>query len=135
MLRFTFDASQDNSMPIWSPDGSRIVFGSLRNGKWGLYQKPANGTGREELLVESDLPKMPMSWSPDGKFIVYWVNDPKTGADQWVLPLTGDRKPLPFLQSPFNGSRSADLTGREVDRLYSNETGRNRNIRPALPER
>ena len=37
--RFTFDATQDNSMPIWSPDGSRIAFGSRRNGKWGLYVK------------------------------------------------------------------------------------------------
>src|SRR5215813_12987614 len=45
--------------------------------------------------------KMPMSWSPDGKFIVYWLNDPKTNADQWVLPLAGDRKPFPILQTPF----------------------------------
>jgi len=103
MLRLTFDASQDNSMPIWSPDGSRIVFGSLRDGKWGLYQKSANGTGRDELLVESDLPKVPMSWSPDGKFIVYWVRDVKTGrSDEWILPLAGDRKPFAFLQAPFD---------------------------------
>ena len=29
--RLTFDASQENSQPIWSADGSRIVFGSRRN--------------------------------------------------------------------------------------------------------
>ena len=125
MLRFTFDASQDNSMPIWSPDGSRIVFGSLRNGKWGLYQKPANGTGREELLVESDSPKMPMSWSPDGKFIVYWVNDPKTGSDVWVLPLAGDRKPVPFLQSPFSETWPQISPDGKWIAYTSNETGRN----------
>jgi Tol biopolymer transport system component len=33
MQRLTFDATQDNSMPVWSPDGSRIAFGSRRNGK------------------------------------------------------------------------------------------------------
>jgi Tol biopolymer transport system component len=43
MSRLTFDATQDNSSPIWSPDGARILFGSQRNGKWGLYTKPANG--------------------------------------------------------------------------------------------
>jgi Tol biopolymer transport system component len=41
-----------------------------------------------------------MSWALDGKYIVYWQNDPKTGSDVWVLPLSGDRKPLPFLQEP-----------------------------------
>jgi Tol biopolymer transport system component len=52
--RLTFDPTQDNSSPIWSPDGSRIVFSSRRNGKWELYVKLADGTGTEELLVESD---------------------------------------------------------------------------------
>ena len=124
MSRFTFDASQDNSMPIWSADGSRIAFGSLRNGKWGIYQKPANGTGREELLVESDLPKTPMSWSPDGKFIVYWVSDPKTGSDQWVLPLAGDKKPIPFLQTSYNEQHSQISPDGKWIAYYSNETGR-----------
>jgi len=124
MLRFTFDVSQDNSMPIWSPDGSRIAFGSRRNGKWGLYLKPANGTGREELLFESDLAKTPMSWSPDGKTIVYWVVDPQTGSDQWVLPLTGDRKAVPFLQSPFIEQWPQISPDGKWIAYTSNETGR-----------
>jgi len=124
MLRFTFDATQDNSSPIWSPDGSRIAFGSLRNGKWGIYQKSASGTGREELLVESDLLKVPMCWSPDGKFIVYTLRDPKTGFDVWVLPL-GDKKPVPFLQSSFN-DRDPQISPNGKWIVYtSNEAGRN----------
>jgi serine/threonine protein kinase len=124
MSRFTFDATQDNSSPVWSPDGSRIAFGSLRNGKWGIYQKSANGTGGEELLVESDLPVVPMCWSPDGRFIVYTLRDPKTGSDVWVLPL-GDKKPVPFLQSPFNElDPQISPNGKWI--LYtSDETGRN----------
>jgi Tol biopolymer transport system component len=80
----------ENVMPLWSPDGTRIVFGSMRNGKGGLYMKRADGTGAEELLIESETMKVPMSWSPDGKYIVYWVS----GNIQWILPLTGDRKPF-----------------------------------------
>ena len=85
MTRFTTDATgtQENRSPIFSPDGTRIVFASLRNGKWGLYLKGVSG-GREELLYESGSRKMPMAWSPDGQYIVYWV---ASGAGQWVMPV------------------------------------------------
>jgi hypothetical protein len=88
-------------MPIWSPDGSRIVYASLRSGKWGLYQALSSGSGTEEPLYESDLPKAPMSWSPDGKRIVFWVQDPKTGGDLWVLTVE-DKKAAPLVATPFN---------------------------------
>ena len=96
--RITGDGSGvvENAMPIWSPDGTRIVFGSVRNGKGGLYTKRADGTGPEELLIESETSKMPMSWSPDGRYIVYWV----PGNIQWILPLMGDRKPFQLSQGP-----------------------------------
>lgn len=85
MTRFTTDATgtQENSSPIFSPDGTRIVFASLRNGKWGLYMKAVSG-GREELLYESGSRKMPMAWSPDGQYIIYWIAG---GTSQWVMPV------------------------------------------------
>jgi len=126
MPRLTFDASQDNASPVWSPDGNRIAFGSRRNGKWGLYTKAADGNSKEELLFESDVPKMPMSWSPDGKFFVYWVNDPKTGNDQWVLPLTGDKdkKEFPVLNSQFSELTPQVSPDGKFLAYSSNETGR-----------
>jgi eukaryotic-like serine/threonine-protein kinase len=65
--RFTFEPSQLNVAPIWSPDGARIVFASLRGGKWGLYVKPSNGAGAEERLFESQSVLAPVSWAPDGR--------------------------------------------------------------------
>lgn len=88
--------------PVWSPDGSRIVFASNRNGLTDLYQKAASGTGSDELLLKSSDPKFPTDWSLDGRFILYENRDPKTKADLWVLPLEGDRQPFPLLQTEFN---------------------------------
>ena len=121
--RFTFDAARENSSPIWSPDGSRIVFGSLRAGKWGLYQKPPSGAGNEERLLESDVQSLPMSWSPNGRSIVYEVLDPKTRTDLWVLPLTGDRKAVPLLHTPFDESHGQISPDGKWLAYYSNETG------------
>jgi Tol biopolymer transport system component len=102
LQRLTFDTAQENLMPVWSRDGTRIAFGSRRNGQWGVYVKAADGTGSEELIVESDLPKAPMGWSPDGERLVYWVGDPQTRGDLWMVPLQGDRTPVALVQTPAN---------------------------------
>jgi eukaryotic-like serine/threonine-protein kinase len=101
--RLTFDASRHNSMPIWSPDGTRIVYASLQKGKWALYQTLSGGSGMEEILCcESDVPISPMSWSPDGKRIAYGVKDLKNNGDIWVYSFDGDKKPMPLIATPFN---------------------------------
>ena len=68
--RFTFDPERD-FLPIWSPDGRRIVFTSSRNGSWDLYQKAVSGTAQEELLLKTNDSKFPTDWSWDGRFIAY----------------------------------------------------------------
>jgi TolB protein len=51
--RFTFDPGND-IYPVWSPDGSRIMFGSDREGGvLKLYQKRADGVGTEEPVLKS----------------------------------------------------------------------------------
>ena len=137
--RITFDATQDNSSPIWSPEGDRIVFASKRNGRWGLYVTRSDGSGTDgDLLHESDRPKAPMSWSPDGKLLVFWEHDPKTLGDIWLLPMEGDRKPVPFLASSKNETHpqvsrdgkwiayTSELTGRKEVYVQPFPTGTGR---------
>jgi Tol biopolymer transport system component len=109
--------------PVWSPDGSRILFASNRTGKYGLYQKPVTGAGKEEFLYESSGVTLPTDWSQDGRLAIFYNTATKTGNDIWVLPLTGDRKPRPFLETEFSelqGRMSPD--GRWLA-YESNETG------------
>ena len=124
--RFTFDPSQENSSPLWSPDGSRIAFASRRAGKWGLYIKPANQTVDEEKVIDvADAAViLPMSWSPDGSAIVYEVlTRGLTSGDQWQVSLSGDRKAVPLLQTPFQESHGQISPDGRWLAYYSTENG------------
>jgi len=122
--KFTFDATQDNSSPLWTPDGAQIAFASRRSGKWGLYIKMADNTRNEELLLESDSPVVPMSWTPDGQTLVYWTAAQKTQGDVWSLSLKGEKKPNAILTSPAD-ERHPQLSPDGKWLAYSsNETGR-----------
>jgi serine/threonine protein kinase/Tol biopolymer transport system component len=120
--RFTFDAAID-LFPVWSPDGSRIFFGSNRKGSFDLYQKASSGAGGDELLLESSLNKFPQDWSPNGRFILYGQLDPKTASDQWVLPIFGERKPFPFVNANFEEQNGQFSPGGQWVAYQSNESG------------
>jgi eukaryotic-like serine/threonine-protein kinase len=122
LQRLTFDASQENENPIWSPDGTRIAFVSRRNNRDGLYVKPADGSGMEELIFESDTQKVAMSWSADGKLLVYVQTT--GGTDVWAVPTSGDKKPFALLQMPFNETFPQVSADGKWLAYQSNETGR-----------
>jgi Tol biopolymer transport system component len=99
--RFTYHPASDG-VPIWSPQGDRIVFNSVREGSRNLYWKSTGG-GEEELLLKSRESKVPMDWSPDGTFVLFLQGTEQENTwDLWALSLSGDRKPFPVVQGPFN---------------------------------
>ena len=98
--RLTFDRTA--VIPVWSPDGSRVLYRSEKAGAGDLYQKLSTGIGTEDALLTTNAMKNPTDWSADGRFILYETQNPKTNNDIWILPTTGDRKPFPLLDSEFN---------------------------------
>jgi len=90
--------------PCWSPDGKHIIFSSDRKGHYDLYEKAVDGGGNEELVFESEIAKYCQSWSPDNKFLVFMTvsGDSSANRDLWTLPLFGDRKPVPYIQTEFD---------------------------------
>jgi Tol biopolymer transport system component len=101
--RFTFDPANDQ-WPLWSPDGSRLLWTSSRKGPGDLYWKAASGAGQDEVLWKSATLKQATDWSADGRFILYRERHPQTNIDLWILPLEGERQPQPWLTAPFNQS-------------------------------
>ena len=100
-MRFTYYLGND-TFPVWSPDGSRIVWASNRSGRFKLYEKAADGRRQDALLFESDYPIFPNDWSRDGRYLLYRQIDPQTKYDVWVLPLLDQRKSFPFLRTNAN---------------------------------
>jgi eukaryotic-like serine/threonine-protein kinase len=124
--RFTFSPTSEFS-PVWSPDGSRIVYAAdvINTNQEELWIKPVTGTGAGEKLLATGGLCEPTDWSPDGRFIAF---DSRTARNQkpdiWILPMTGERKPFPFLHSAFaETSLQFSPDGRWVS-YSSDESGR-----------
>jgi Tol biopolymer transport system component len=128
--RFT-NATEIQDFPVWSPDAKRIVFSAYRSRNiWALYQMPANGSGKAEVLLESRDPSIALfanDWSQSGdkSFLLYTQVDPKTGRDLWVLPISGsDRTPHPFVNTSCEEQNGQFLSDVRWIAYQSNETGR-----------
>ena len=98
--RLTFSSSLDGH-PAWSPDGKTIVFMSDRSGQFHIYQTAADGTGNTSPMVVDDAWEYNPSFSPDGRYLTFRRRSTQSGAhfEIWAMPLYGDRKAFPVVQS------------------------------------
>ena len=91
----------DNRTPIWTRDGQRLTYSSMRGDAPELLWQPADGSGAPERLVSGDISLVPGSWSADGRVLVY--TDGGTGPSDsrhiFALSRDGERKPQRLLDA------------------------------------
>jgi serine/threonine protein kinase len=98
LSRFTFDPAIEVD-PVWSHDGRNILFSSNRKGVFDIYQKSATGAGSEDLVLATPQNKGVSDTSFDGRFVLYRSPAKETGFDIWAVPMDGERKPVPVVQT------------------------------------
>jgi len=88
--------SGSSQAPVWTIDGTRVVYRATRRGLRNLYWRPADGAGAEEALTtKPDVVQTPTSVSPDGRSLVFSETSAseKGGHGLWVMSFLGDREP------------------------------------------
>jgi len=117
--RFTFDTALDVA-PVWSPDGSQIMWGSSRGGDFDVYVKNTSGTGEPTLVVASPDQQFPTDWHGNTVLITTFRGNLDIGAFT-----IGDTAIAPLFNTDFDeGMATFSPDGRYIAYI-SEETGRN----------
>ncbi len=96
-IRLTFNP-KDETDPIWSPDGEKIIYTSVQGNGGGVFIKNADGTGDERNLLSYGSTIFATSWTRDGKWICV-TDDPHR--DILVYSADGQQPPIKFLLTDF----------------------------------
>jgi Tol biopolymer transport system component len=107
---------------VWSPDGQEIAF--TAPGGLNPMTASAREAGQARSLLASDVPLFPSDWSRDGQYVAYTESRLDTSTDVWLLPMTGERKPIPFSRLPFAELHAQFSPDSRWLAFTSNESGR-----------
>jgi Tol biopolymer transport system component len=123
LSRLTFGDESD-IRPRWTPDGRSLTFLSSRTGKYGLYQRRADGTGTDSLMLHLEAPLMEAVWSSDRQWIVVRTGSTDGQRDILALRVGRDTLPRPLLTAPYDEESPVLSPDGRWLAYVSDETGR-----------
>ena len=97
--RITFGGS-NGFYPVWSPDGLQLAYADGQGQTNRLLLAPADGDGQVETILDRNERQFPTSWESDGNVLAIHIG--VSGRDLAMLPMDGDRTPVPLLVTPFD---------------------------------
>jgi eukaryotic-like serine/threonine-protein kinase len=125
--RLTFGPGTQLSA-VWSADGKTVYYASNVKGANHIYSKAADGSGAEQtVLEEADAAEIPFGFSSDGRYLVFQrrvTSDPRGNFDIWAIPMFGDHKPFPIVQTPFDDIHPAVSPSGKWMTYQNTESGR-----------
>ena len=122
LTNLTLDTSP-NLYPVWTPDGSRVVFSSSRTGSVTLFWKAADGSGVPEQLTDGGRNQRAHAASPDGQHVVMSDATGASGRDLFTVSLGDQTRLEPLLQSEFGETNAALSPDGRWMAYRSNESG------------
>jgi eukaryotic-like serine/threonine-protein kinase len=124
MSRSTFVDAANISF-AFSPDAKRIAVGTIAGtATAGVWIQPANGSGTQEKLETPTTFGTVNSWSPNGRYIFFMVQNNATRQDVYYIDLQGDKKLTPFVQTPANEASGVLSPNSKWLAYQSDESGR-----------
>jgi Tol biopolymer transport system component len=128
--RLTEDSAL-NASAVWSPDGARLVFRTIRRGVVEFYQRSAFGGGNDQLVLGLEtkaavglqmLNLTPTDWF--GQQIVYSVPGNSSGTEMWLFPVTENAKPVKLVSSTADKMHANFSPNGRLLAYTSNESGK-----------
>jgi eukaryotic-like serine/threonine-protein kinase len=119
---------------VWTPDGRAVIFSSSQFGgpsaPRSLFRQASDGTGAIEQLTQGAVAQFASAVTPDGTAVIFREETPprkvgtRPGSDLLLLPLGGDHRPRPLLQTAFDELNAEVSPDGHWLAYQSNESGR-----------